>query len=89
MRHSPSWSCPYASARSPTSDDGLLGYFVEDDYSHFPRGRPGDRRAGRLPSGRGRGVLSDGGSVAPVPIDHPYVDPPRRAADAPRFRPSA
>jgi hypothetical protein len=57
------------------SDDGLLGYFVDDDYAHF---HIVDRviAAEALPSGRLQGVLSDDASTAtsPVPIDHPYVD---------------
>jgi hypothetical protein len=57
------------------SDDGLLGYFVDDDYAHF---HIVDRviAAEALPSGRLHGVLSDDASTAttPVPIDHPYVD---------------
>ncbi len=57
------------------SDDGLLGYFVEDDYTHF---HLVDRviAAQALPSGRCRGVLATEGQPPdqPVPIDHPYVD---------------
>jgi len=57
------------------SDDGLLGYFVDDDYTRF---HIVDRviAAEALPSGRCRGVLADDASSAttPVPIDHPYVD---------------
>ena len=58
------------------ADDSLLGYFVDDDYSHF---HVVDRVvvANALPSGRLQGVLAlDGTSpLTPVPIDHPYVDP--------------
>lgn len=59
------------------SDDGLLGYFVDDDYSRF---HLVDKVIAQeaLPSGRCQGVLSDDPSTAstPVPIDpdHPYVD---------------
>ena len=57
------------------SDDGLLGYFVDDDYAHF---HLVDRviAAEALPSGRRQGVLADDATSAttPVPIDHPYVD---------------
>jgi hypothetical protein len=57
------------------SDDGLLGYFVDDDYANF---HLVDRVIAEeaLPSGRLRGVLADDGSSPsePVPIDHPYVD---------------
>jgi hypothetical protein len=57
------------------SDDGLLGYFVDDDYAHF---HLVDKviATEALPSGRCRGVLADGPpSDDPDPIDHPYVDP--------------
>jgi hypothetical protein len=57
------------------SDDGLLGYFVDDDYSHF---HVVDKVivAEALPSGRCRGVLATDGPPPeqPLPIDHPYVD---------------
>lgn len=56
------------------TDDGLLGYFVDDDYTHF---HLVDRviAAQALPSGRLRGVLATEGPPAqPLPIDHPYVD---------------
>jgi hypothetical protein len=58
------------------ADDGLLGYFVDDDYSHL---HLVDRiiAAEALPSGRCRGPLAIEGPPPdqPVPIDHPYVDP--------------
>jgi hypothetical protein len=58
------------------SDDGLLGYFVDDDYAHF---HVVDKviAAEALPSGRCQGVLADDATpgTTPVPIDHPYVDP--------------
>jgi hypothetical protein len=57
------------------SDDGLLGYFVDDDYSrlHLVDAVIATQA---LPSGRGRGVLDPEGTdpATPVPIDHPYVD---------------
>jgi hypothetical protein len=58
------------------SDDGLLAFFVDDDYSHV---RVVDRavRDGALDSGRGRGQLARFGSNPQVPgirpIDHPYL----------------
>ena len=57
------------------ADDGLLGYFVDDDYAHF---HLVDKviAAEALPSGRGQGVLDPDNPTptAPVAIDHPYVD---------------
>jgi hypothetical protein len=57
------------------SDDGLLGYFVDDDYSRF---HVVDEviAARALPSGRGQGVLDPDSTdpTKPVPIDHPYID---------------
>jgi hypothetical protein len=59
------------------SDDGLLGYFVDDDFSVF---HLVDRVIAdeALPSGRGRGVLDADSTdpLAPVPIDPalPYID---------------
>jgi hypothetical protein len=57
------------------SDDGLLGYFVDDDYSRF---HVVDEviAARALPSGRGQGVLDpdDADPTKPVPIENPYVD---------------
>lgn len=58
------------------SDDGLLGFFVDDDYSKF---HVVDKivRDGALDSGRGRGQLGQLGSkpvIPPVaPIVHRYV----------------
>ena len=57
------------------SDDGLLGYFVDDDYSTFHVvDRVIAERA--LPSGRGQGVLDPTNTdpLAPVPITHPYIN---------------
>ncbi len=58
------------------ADDGLLGYFVEHDYSHF---HLVDKviAAEARPSGRCRGIVGtdDVPPEVPVPIDHPYVDP--------------
>lgn len=57
------------------ADDGLLGYFVDDDYAHF---HLVDQviAAEALPSGRRQGVLDPDSAdpSAPVAIDHPYVD---------------
>jgi hypothetical protein len=57
------------------SDDGLLGYFVDDDYSRF---HVVDEviAARALPSGRGQGVLDPNSAdpTKPVPIDNPYID---------------
>lgn len=57
-------------------DDGLLGFFVDDDYSRF---HVVDRavRDGALEGGRGRGHLTQKGSIPQVPpvrpILHPYL----------------
>jgi hypothetical protein len=57
------------------ADDGLLGYFVDDDYAHF---HLVDKVIAdeALPSGRGQGVLDPDNPdpTQPVKIDHPYVD---------------
>jgi hypothetical protein len=57
------------------SDDGLLGYFVDDDYSRF---HVVDEVIAQqaLPSGRGQGVLDpdDTDPTKPVPIENPYID---------------
>lgn len=57
------------------SDDGLLGYFVDDDYRTF---HIVDRSIAQnaLPSGRGQGVLDPTNTdpLQPVPITHPYID---------------
>jgi len=57
-------------------DDGLLGFFVDDDYSRM---RVVDKavRDGALDGGRMRGQLGFGETpqVPPVrPIDHPYIE---------------
>lgn len=58
------------------SDDGLLGFFVDDEYGRF---RVVDKavRDGALESGRNRGHLSQKGSIPQVPdvrpILHPYL----------------
>ena len=58
------------------SDDGLLGFFVDDDYAHF---HVVDKvvRDGALDVGRGQGQLAQLGStqqIPPVkPITHPYI----------------
>lgn len=57
-------------------DDGLLGFFVDDDYSRL---HVVDRvvRDGALDSGRGRGHFGVYGKTPQVPdvrsIDHPYI----------------
>jgi len=57
------------------ADDGLLGYFVDDDYTRF---HLVDKVIAQeaLPSGRQKGVLDPDSPnpTAPVAIDHPYVD---------------
>jgi hypothetical protein len=59
------------------SDDGLLGYFVDDDFSVF---RLVDRVVAEeaLPSGRCRGLLDpdnpDPMTPDPIDPDHPYVN---------------
>jgi hypothetical protein len=60
------------------TDDGVLGYFVDDDYSRFTpvspevlaQARASGRLAGQL------GVLGPGMAGPPgvVPVTHPYVD---------------
>jgi hypothetical protein len=58
------------------SDDGVLGFFVNDDYAHF---RLVDKviAATAVESGRGRGHLGLLGAVSGMPaasaIDHPYI----------------
>lgn len=58
------------------SDDGMLGFFVDDDYRRF---HVVDKavRDGALESGRGRGHQTQQGAVPQIPlirpIDHPYV----------------
>jgi hypothetical protein len=56
------------------TDDGLLGYFVDDDYTQF---HIVDRSIAdnALPSGRGRGVLDpDTDPLTAMPITHKYVN---------------
>ena len=60
------------------TDDGVLGYFVDDDYSRFtpvsPEVLAQARASGRL-TGQ-QGVLGQGSASPPgiVPVTHPYVD---------------
>jgi hypothetical protein len=57
------------------TDDGLLGYFVDDDYSRFHIvDRTIATRA--LPSGRGRGTLDPANTdpLQPDPITHTYIN---------------
>jgi hypothetical protein len=56
------------------SDDGVLGFFVDDDYTHF---HVVDRvvASGALSSGRHTGHLGLlGDEPEPDPIEHPYLD---------------
>jgi len=54
------------------NDDGLVGYFVDDDYGRF---HVIDREIAdqARESGRGRGELGPTGTSSVVPITHPYV----------------
>jgi len=58
------------------TDDGVLGWFADDDYR---RCHVVDKvvRDAALEAGRGRGFLGEWGTTPPVPepdpIDHPYV----------------
>jgi hypothetical protein len=60
------------------TDDGVLGYFTDDDYSRFTpvspevlaAARAGGRQAGQL-SLLGAGSAAD---PAPLPVVHPFVD---------------
>ncbi len=57
------------------TDDGLLGYFVDNDYSSFHIvDRTIAQRA--LPSGRGRGTLDPANTdpLQPDPITHTYIN---------------
>jgi hypothetical protein len=56
------------------TDDGLLGYFVDDDYAHFHVVDP-QIALQALPSGRGQGELSDDGGDPNTPkaITHDYI----------------
>ena len=60
------------------SDDGVLGFFVDDDYTHF---RLVDKAiaATATDAGRSRGQLGlyakQSDIEVPDPIEHPYVDP--------------
>jgi hypothetical protein len=56
------------------SDDGLLGYFVDDDYLHL---HVIDRAITKMArdSGRSRGLLGVTGKADPMQIEHSYVVP--------------
>lgn len=54
------------------NDDGLLGYFVDDNYSRFYAIDPVVAERA-IDSGRNRGHLSVDGVAAPLPVDNPYV----------------
>ena len=57
-------------------DDGLMGYFVNDDYTRFypvheslaPQARPSGPNQGFLGSAAGTPDMS------PLPVEHPYID---------------
>jgi hypothetical protein len=57
-------------------DDGLMGYFVNDDYHRFypvhealaPEARPSGPNRGFL------GSAADTPDMAPLPVEHPYID---------------
>jgi hypothetical protein len=57
------------------TDDGVLGYFVDDDYSRFTPVSPEVLAQARA-SGRLSGQLGPGTAGQPgiVPVTHPYVD---------------
>jgi hypothetical protein len=60
------------------TDDGVLGYFVDDDYTRFTPVSPEVLAAARA-SGRHAGQLSvlgprSAADPEPDPIDHPFVD---------------
>lgn len=57
-----------------SSDDGLLGYFVDDDYTRLHVIDRAIAERART-SGRCRGVLGTTGATDEVPITHPYVVP--------------
>jgi hypothetical protein len=60
------------------TDDGVLGYFVDGDYSRFTPVSPEVLAAARA-GGRHQGQLSvlsadSAGDPPPAPVDHPFVD---------------
>ena len=48
----PAWGSPCGSGELTRTDDGLLGWFLDDDFTHAPPRRPGGRRP--RPRGRAR-----------------------------------
>ena len=57
------------------TDDGLLGYFVDDDYSQLPRRRPGDRGTGPAQRPRPRRARpGEQPTRQPVRSTHTYID---------------
>ena len=57
-------------------DDGLMGYFVNDDYSRFHPVHESLAPAAR-PSGPNQGFLGSAAAtpdMTPVPVEHPYID---------------
>lgn len=71
-----SYAFPVRIGELTRSDDGVLGFFVDDDYAHF---RLVDKviAAVAADAGRSRGQLGlyekSGGMPPPDPIDHPYI----------------
>jgi len=57
-------------------DDGLMGYFINDDFTRFypvheslaPQARPSGPNQGFL------GSAADQPDMSPVPVEHPYID---------------
>lgn len=57
-------------------DDGLMGYFINDDYARFypiheslaPKARPSGPNQGFL------GSAATAPDMTPVPVEHPYID---------------
>ncbi|GIK95838.1 MAG: hypothetical protein BroJett029_00470 [Alphaproteobacteria bacterium] len=68
------------------SDDGLLGFFVDDDYSRF---HVVDKavRDGALDGGHGRGHLAQKGSIPQIPPVRPILHPYLMAEDELRVHP--
>lgn len=57
-------------------DDGLMGYFINDDYSRFYPVHESLAKQAR-PSGPNQGFLGSAAvtpDMSPVPVEHPYID---------------